>query len=198
MTIEEAIVKTRPPRPLIPCDQAAHKAVEYFMAQDYFYNDIPLLNQCASQVLRILAEVWGLPCQDKLEWMVMGLQGGVCAGEICGTLSGAAVALGLNAWEKIEPRTGYTRRLAAIGVLAHQEDLVYAFRRKFGEVRCEEIVGLRGASLDEVIKWHRLRLWSQTCEPLVEFVVRTLCEWGESARELPPVNPVWRRALQKP
>jgi len=196
MTIEEAIAKTRPPKPLIPADMAAKKALEYFMAQDYFYNGFELENQCASQVLRTLAEVWDLPCQDKLEWMAMGLQGGVCAGEICGTLSGAAVALGLNAWKNIEPHTGYERRLAAIGVSAYQNDLVFAFRRKFGKVRCEDLVGLKESSFEEIEKWLRLRLWGQTCVPLVDFVVRTLCEWGESAKELPPVPRIWRRALK--
>ena len=193
MTVEEAIAKTRPPKPLIPGDAAARKVVERFMAQEYFYQGIPLMNHCACQTLLILGEVWDLPCKDKLDWIAMGLQGGVCVGEICGTLSAAAVAMGLNAWKVLEPRTGYERRLATIAVSAYQQDLFFAFKRKFSQVHCLDILGLRESTPEEVSTFIRLRLWGNTCVPVLDYVIRTLCEWGESARELPPVPAMWRQ-----
>lgn len=196
MTIEEVIEKTRPPKLLIPSEEAAKKTVERFMAQEYFYHGVPLMNQCACQTLLTLGEVWDLPCKDKLDWIAVGLQRGVCVGEICGTLSAAAVALGLNAWKVLEPRTGYERRLAAIAVSAYQQDPFFAFRRKFGKVCCEDILGLKESTPEEASKFIRLRLWGDTCVPVLDYVVRTLCEWGENARELPPVPAMWQQRIK--
>jgi len=195
MTIEEALERMRLPSPQVSSEEAAKRAVESFMAEGYFYQGIPMMNHCSCQVLATLGETFDLPCQEMLEWVGVGLQGGVSAGEICGALTGAAIAMGLHAWKVMEPRTGYERRLAGIAVPAYVQELIYAFRHQFDSVRCEDLIGLKGATPEQVERFIRERQWKDTCVHYVDYVVRTLCQWGEDSREAPPVPPIWRKLL---
>jgi C_GCAxxG_C_C family probable redox protein len=178
--ITEFIKKMKFPKPLISSDEAAKRATDRFTAK-------PAMNHCAPSVIMTLAEAYDLPQKDLLPWIANGFQGGVCSGEICGALSGAAICLGLLSYKVSEPKNDHMRRIAAYALAPYMQDLEYAFYSTFGSIRCGKLTKRLERSSLEAEKYFRLRLWEAKCTPFVEFVVRKMVVWGELGQAPPPL-----------
>ena len=179
--IAEFMQKMRFPKPLISSDEAAKRAVDRFTAR-------PAMNHCAPAVIMTLAEAYDLPERELLPWIANGFQGGVCVGEICGALSGAAMALGLMGYKVAEPKNDHMRRVVAYAMVPYMQDLEYAFFTTFGSIRCGKLTRRLERGPAEAEKYFRLRMWAANCAPFVDFVVRRLVEWGEVG-QAPPSPP---------
>jgi len=116
-----------------------------------------------------------------LPWVANPFQGGVCTGEICGALSGAAIAMGLMAY-KVLPHDDHNRRLAAMAVLPYVRELTQGFAQRFGSARCATITGKDKRTPEENARFSKLRQWEQTCGAFVEYVVRAMVARGETGR----------------
>jgi C_GCAxxG_C_C family probable redox protein len=179
--IAEFIQKMKFPKPLLSSDQAVKRALERFTAK-------PALNHCAPSVIMTLAEAYDLPQKDLLPWIANGFQGGVCVGEICGALSGAAICLSLMSYKVAEPKNDHMRRVAAYALMPYVQDIEYAFFTTFGSIRCGKLTKRLERTPVETEKYFRLSLWEDKCSPFVELVVRKMVEWGELG-QAPPSMP---------
>ena len=94
---------------------------------------------CAQSVLGACSEYTGI--DEKLAYAIsVGFGGGVRAGEICGAISGAVMAIGKVCSDKGHPE------LAA----GYAKALVNEFREKYGSARCIELKQ-NGHPCDELI-----------------------------------------------
>ena len=181
--IEEAIQKLRFPKPKMSSDEAVKKALDLFVEK-------PAFNHCAPTTLIILQEAYDLPGGDLPHWIASGFGGGVSLGEICGPLSGAAMAIGLMAYKVLEPRTDHERRIASLAIRPYMRDLAYNFNRVFGSIRCVVLTRQLDQTPEEWERFIRTRLWEETCGQYVEFIVRKMVKWGELSIEPPPITPL--------
>ena len=98
----------------------------------------PQGNNCAQCVLKSCKEFTGL--DDETAFAIAnGFGGGLRSGEICGSISGGVMAIGLAAAKK---------GITAIAPVA--KAYVNEFSEKYGCVRCVELKG-KGISCDELI-----------------------------------------------
>ncbi|MBA7612788.1 hypothetical protein ES703_20028 [subsurface metagenome] len=180
--VDEAIRKLRFPKPKISSDEAAKKAVALF-------NERPEANHCAPSTIIALQEAYDLPGGELPSWIAIGFRGGVCLGEICGTLSSATIAMGLMAYKVLEPRTDHEQRIACQALLPYIRDLAYAFNHMFGSIHCAVLTRQLERTPEEEEIHARIRLTKDICSPFVDFVVRTMVKWGEISQEPPPRLP---------
>ena len=182
--VDEAIQKLRFPKPKVSSDEAAKKAVAMFLER-------PEPQHCAPSTIIALQEAYDLPGGDLLPWIASGFRGGVCLGEICGTLSGAVIAMGLMAYKVLEPKTSFEQKILCQAITPYIRDLAYAFNRTFGSIHCDVLTRRQEGTPEEREIHNRLRLTKQICFPFVDFVVRTMVNWGEISQEpgLPGVIP---------
>lgn len=176
--IDAAIAKMRFPQPRISSDEAVAKALAQFL-------DRPDANHCAPATIIALQEAYDLPGGDLLPWIAAGFRGGVCLGEICGALSGAVMALGLMAYQVLEPKTNRQQKIACSAVTPYVQDLSYCFNRNFGSIHCGVLTHLFEKTPEEAEIEIRTRLGKEVCRHFVEYVVRTMVHWGEIGQEPP-------------
>lgn len=176
--IDEAIQKLRFPKPKMSSDEAAKKAIALFVER-------PALNHCAPSTIITLQEAYGLPGGELPAWIASGFAGGLRLGEVCGALSGAIMAMGLMAYEVLEPRTDHERRIATLALRSYIWDLAFNFNHKFGSVRCAVLTRRSEMTPEEYEIYTRTRLGFDICSQFVEFVVRKMVEWGEVPIEPP-------------
>ena len=180
--VDDAIQKMRFSQPKMSSDEAAKKAVELFTAR-------PEPNHCAPSVALVLQEAYDLPGGDLPFWIAAGFRGGVCVGEFCGILSGAAIAFGLRAYQVLEPRTDHEQRIASQAIKAYMWDIIYLFNRKFGSIRCAVLTGRQDITPLEAEIASRNRFSKEICVPMIDYMVRKLVNWGEISQEPPPRIP---------
>jgi len=181
--VDEAIQKMRFPKPKISSDEAAKMAVDLFQEQ-------PEPNHCAPSTIKALQVAYDLPGGELPFWIATGFRGGVCLGEICGAISGAVIALGLIAYRVLEPRTDYEEKIACQAIASYIRDLAFAFNYKFGSVRCSVLTRAFERTPEESEIYFRTRFIKyHVCGPFVDFVVRTMVQWGEISIEPPPRVP---------
>ena len=95
---------------------------------------------CAQAVLMAMQEYTGLE-ETVAASVASGFGGGVKSGELCGAISGAVMAIGMNRGAENRPQTYELDQL-----------LTSAFREKFGAVRCEELKAA-GIPCDDLIRF---------------------------------------------
>jgi C_GCAxxG_C_C family probable redox protein len=101
---------------------------------------------------------------------VMTLNGGVAySGEICGVLSGGAVAAGLIAESQVRDHAAAKRRARAAAAR-----LVEEFRREFGAVRCQELIGCDLRTKERHDAFILSGAWRTVCMAQIEFGVNRL------------------------
>ena len=94
---------------------------------------------CAQSVLISCGDYTGLD-KDTAAALSAGFGGGVRAGEVCGSISGAAMVVG-----KVLTDSGKSSEIAAV-----TKELVKAFRENYGSARCFNLKK-SGHSCDELI-----------------------------------------------
>jgi C_GCAxxG_C_C family probable redox protein len=164
--ITAAAAKLKFPPSRYTATKAVHIALERFTAH-------PAMNHCAPSVILTLQEAFDLPGGEIMPWVANSFQGGVCSGEICGTLSGAAIAYGLLAYQVL-PHTDHDRRVAAVANAYALRDLTQGFARTFGAVRCEVLLGRDKRTPEENTRFIKENGWIRTCSPFVTYVIRAL------------------------
>ena len=181
--IDDAIQKLRFPKPKMSSDEAAKRAVALFVER-------PEANHCAPSTIIALQEAYDLPGGDLLAWIATGFRGGVCLGEMCGTLSGAVIAMGLMAYRVLEPRTDYEQKIAGQALLPYIRDLAYIFNYTFGSIHCAVLTRQLEKTPEETEIFLRTRLVKDICSQFVDFVVRKMVNWGEISQEPPKSLPL--------
>jgi C_GCAxxG_C_C family probable redox protein len=123
---------------------------------------------CAESVVKAVAEEIGTSVENP-QSLATGFGGGFARrGEVCGCLSGAALAIGLLAGRtESDDTAGKDRVYAAVNRLFQK------FELKAGGVYCRDITGL---NFDE-------QTHHEVCCPLVEFAARVACEEIRSLRQ---------------
>ncbi|MCE5315045.1 MAG: C-GCAxxG-C-C family protein [Armatimonadota bacterium] len=119
---------------------------------------------CAESVLLGVTEACGIKCNCAPR-IATGFGGGVGGcGEICGALVGAVMALGLKFGRE---RGDDIESKSATG--AKVDDLVDAFRKEFGVVRCIELTECDMRTPEGRQKAKELDLHGGLCQKFVEF-----------------------------
>jgi len=177
--VNDAIQKMRFPKPKISSEKAAKKALSFFLA-------MPEPDHCAPATIKVLQEAYNLPGGDLPFWLATGFRGGMCLGEVCGAISGGIIALGLRAYDVLKPSTDHEERIACQAIFPYIRDLAYVFNRKFGSIHCAVLTGNYNRPPEEVEIDIRTRYGKfNVCSHFVDFLVRTMVQWGENSLEPP-------------
>ncbi len=177
--VDAAILKMKFPQPEMSSDTAAKKALDLFLER-------PEYNHCAPATVKALQKAYDLPGGDLPFWISTGFRGGICLGETCGALSGGVIILGLRAYQVLKPGTDFEEKIACQAIMPYIRDLAYLFNRKFGSIHCS-VLTKQDERTPEAWEIELRTGYSKynVCAPLVEFVVRTMVQWGETAQEVP-------------
>lgn len=142
--------------------EAVEKARAYFLTEDNLYG-------CSETTLIVLQEAYGLPNPTDSS-PAMALNGGVAwSGGPCGVLTGAAMAVG---------------RLAAQRIIDHKEAkrtarcivsrLMAELSAEFGHVNCRDLIGLDITTEAGHSAFLEGKLWHAVCMGQIEFVLHKL------------------------
>ena len=139
--------------------ELVERARRLFLDDEGFYG-------CAEVTLLTLWEALGLPGEASSA-AAMALNGGVAyRGEICGALSGSAVALGL--WARSHETDHVTaKRRARVATAA----LIDRFCGRFGSIRCRELTGYDLGSAEKHDAFMASGVWKTACMRQIEFAV---------------------------
>lgn len=123
---------------------------------------------CAETVLVVLKYAYDLPAPADSA-PAMALNGGVAwSGGVCGTLSGAALAVGALAGRRIADH--HLAKTVARQII---DELLLAFEDHFGSVTCGALVGdIRGPEAHA--RFIASGVWRDSCMRQIEFVVTRL------------------------
>jgi C_GCAxxG_C_C family probable redox protein len=131
---------------------------------------------CAETAFVVLKEAYGLPDAGSTS-AAMALNGGVAySGGVCGAITGAAVAIGLLAGERIGDHT-VAKRTAREEVRA----LMDAFRAEFGSLDCRTLIGREIRTAEQHQAFIDSGVWRDVCMAQVEFVVRRLASRADDS-----------------
>lgn len=157
--------------------EAIELARSHFLRSDNRYG-------CAETVFMTLKEAYGLP-QASDSSTAMALNGGIAySGGICGALTGAALAVGLLAGQRLEDHRQAKR--TARKLIAR---LMVHFEAAQGCVNCRDLIGLDIRDEAQHLRFITSGLWRTRCMQAIEFAVRELY----SLREMQ----AWERAVQE-
>jgi C_GCAxxG_C_C family probable redox protein len=154
-----------------PCRQesrtmADSEAVQ--KARDRFLDDRHLFG-CAEATLIALKEAYGLP-EPGDSSAAMALNGGIAySGGMCGAISGAAIALGLLAAQRIEGH-GLAKRTARRLTARLMAD----FEERHGAVDCRDLIGVDLRTEEQHQAFLDSGIWRERCMRQIEFVVEAL------------------------
>jgi len=159
-------------------DQSIDKARAYFLSEAHIYG-------CAETTCVVLQEAFGLPnATDASAAMV--LNGGVAwRGGICGVVSGAAMAVGRLAEQRV---TGHknAKRVARQII----DRFIDAFEAVYGSADCRDLIGQSIHSDQDHTAFIESELWRDVCMRQIEFAVQKLCPlyneqiWRETVRAI--------------
>ncbi len=142
--------------------EAIARARSLFLTDDNHYG-------CAETVLIVLQENYDLPDATDSS-PAMALNGGVAySGSICGALSGAAMAVGRLAAQRLADHQEAKRTARRI-VARLLED----FAAEFGARDCRTLTGYDLSLPAEHEAFIQSGVWRDTCIAQIEFVVRQL------------------------
>ena len=134
------------------------KAKEYFKSG---YN-------CAQAVIAAFADKTGLD-EETAKKISAGFGGGIGRlREVCGTFSGAVMALGLIRSDKVDKATLY----------AEIQDLSEKFRQDNGSIICRDLLGMRKNEKSAPVPSERTEQYynARPCADLVKYAVELLEE----------------------
>jgi C_GCAxxG_C_C family probable redox protein len=139
-------------------------------AREYFLKGY----SCSESVLMALAEEWKLPASVAPR-AGSALGGGVGAsGEVCGAITGAAVALGLyKGRDDIADAVGAERKKKLYMTM---RQLSKAFTVKFGAVTCRELIELDLSDPDQLEIFKQCGKRSDLCTQFVAFAADWMTE----------------------
>jgi C_GCAxxG_C_C family probable redox protein len=139
--------------------ELVERAQALFLENEGFYG-------CSEATLMTLLDAFG--STGELDPSVaMGLNGGVAySGEICGAISGAAVAFGSRA-ASLEPDHLAAKRRAR----AATARLIEQFRAEFGSIRCRDLSGYDLSSQEKHDAFMASGVWKTVCMRQIEFAV---------------------------
>lgn len=165
------LVMTRP--------EAIDKARCYFLTEGNTYG-------CAETTLIVLQDIYGLPNATDSS-PAMALNGGVAySGGICGAISGAAMAVGRLAAQRIANHKEAKR--TARRIIAQ---LIDDFRAEFGACDCRSLINRDISIPAEHDAFIESGVWRDICMSQIEFAVEGLYAlqdekiWVQTVRELP-------------
>lgn len=120
---------------------------------------------CAEATLMGLAEAEGLRC-NCIPRIATAFGGGISGqGEVCGALTGAAMALGLRCGrdraDDLEAKSVTYRKV---------REMHEAFQEKFGSIRCIDLVGFSLMTPEGIARANELDLHNNLCPDFVGFV----------------------------
>jgi C_GCAxxG_C_C family probable redox protein len=142
--------------------EAVQKARAYFLSEENTYG-------CAETTLLVLQEAYGLPRALDAS-AAMALNGGLAwSGGPCGALSGAALAVGRLAAQRISDH-----RLAKTTARRIVTDLIFAFQDRHGACNCSELIGLDISTEEGHARFIESKVWHATCMDQIEFVIGRL------------------------
>jgi C_GCAxxG_C_C family probable redox protein len=138
---------------------------------------------CAETVFIVLKGVFGLPDSADSS-AAMALNGGLAySGGPCGAISGAALAVGLLAGQRIADHREAKR--VARGVTS---GLMDAFGEAWGSTDCRDLIGLDLRTEEGHRAFIASAVWRDRCMRQIEFVVGRLAPLADEA--------AWREALR--
>ncbi|MFN2224779.1 MAG: C-GCAxxG-C-C family protein [Anaerolineae bacterium] len=137
---------------------------------------------CAETTLIVLQQAFGLPGATDSS-PAMALNGGLAwSGGPCGALSGAALAVGRLAGQRIADHK--EAKAAARGIIAR---LMAEFRAEFGHTECRDLVGLDISTAEGHAAFIEGQVWHTVCMAQIAFVLGKLVALGDEH--------VWRESL---
>ncbi len=142
--------------------EAIERAQDYFLREDNSYG-------CAETTMMILQRAYGLPGADDSA-PAMALNGGVAwGGGPCGAITGAAIAVGRLAGQRVAEHQEAKR--IARGITAQ---FIEAFQAQFGAVNCRELTGEDISTEEGHAAFIESQVWHHTCMDQIEFAIRYL------------------------
>ncbi len=143
-------------------DEAVARARSIYLDDAHGYG-------CAETTLMVLKEAYGLPDPSGAD-EAMALNGGVAySGGICGSLTGASLAVGLLAGRR-EPDHALAKRAARETIA----DLMDEFQAQYGACDCRSLIGRDIRTPEQHQEFIDSGVWRRTCMSQIEFVVRRL------------------------
>jgi C_GCAxxG_C_C family probable redox protein len=142
--------------------QAIERARAYFLTEDNIYG-------CAETTYVVLQEVFGLPnATDSSPAMV--LNGGVAwRGGICGAISGAAMAVGRLAEQRVVGHKNAKRTARCI-----IDRFIDEFQAVQGCVDCRDLIGQDIHTDEQHTDFIESGVWRDVCMRQIEFAIREL------------------------
>ena len=130
---------------------------------------------CAETALIVLQQVYGLADATDSS-PAMALNGGVAwSGGICGSIAGAALAVGKLASRRIADRRA-AKQVARQIVARCME----GFRTQFGAVNCRELIQRDIYTEKQHAAFVASGIWCDGCMEQIEFAIRHLYPLGDS------------------
>ena len=143
------------------------------LARSYFLTEQNMYG-CAEATFITLKEVFGLP-EASDSSAALGLNGGVAySGGICGALSGAALAIGMLAGQRIDDHKRAKR--VARGIIARLMD---EFQEAYGSVDCRDLIGQDIRDEAEHRSFIESGIWRTRCMGQIEFSIKKLAVLGD-------------------
>lgn len=162
--------------------QAIEKARTYFITEDNVYG-------CAETTLIVLQEAYGLNGATDSS-PAMALNGGIAwSGGACGAITGAAMAVGRLAAQRIADHK--EAKGTARSIIGH---LMTAFRAQHEYVNCRDLIGLDISTEEGHAAFIGDQVWHTVCMGQIEFVLRKLIAlqdervWRETLRRITPIE----------
>jgi C_GCAxxG_C_C family probable redox protein len=153
------------------------KARQTFITEENVYG-------CAETTFMVLKEAFGLPDPGDSS-VAMVLNGGVAySGGICGALSGAAMAVGMLAEQRIADHK-QAKRTARRIIARYMQD----FQSDFDSLDCRELIGLDISKEADHHEFIESGIWKITCMGQIEYAIEKLFR----LRELP----VWQQTVEQ-
>ncbi|MBW2637114.1 MAG: C_GCAxxG_C_C family protein [Deltaproteobacteria bacterium] len=125
-----------------------------------------------------MQEIWGLP-KGEYSWAAAGYMGAIMSGQtVCGTLIGAATAIGLKCGEGREgtPEENGSERACAIEAVGK---LYRDFIDEFGSTDCATLCHCDFTNADDAMKYIQTKGWKGSCDLFLEFVMKSCAMMNE-------------------
>ena len=143
-------------------------ALEYFAAG---YN-------CAEAVLLAVAQAQGIE-SPLLPGIASGFGGGIGrCGEVCGSLSGAVMALGLK-YGRSDPKDGRAKDF----LYARSEEIIQDFEEEFGNIQCLSLTGCNLRTPQGQAMAKAMDLQNSFCPKFVAFATERVMQMIEDEPE---------------
>jgi C_GCAxxG_C_C family probable redox protein len=157
--------------------QAVEQARAIFVTEDNTHG-------CAETTLMVLQQAYGLPAATDSS-PAMALNGGVAwSGGCCGAITGAAMAVGRLAAQRIADHK-QAKRVARSIIIRLMDD----FRVAYDHVNCRDLLGLDISSEEGHAAFIEGQVWHTVCMNQIEFSLRKLVALHDEQ--------IWRETISR-